>query len=372
LLRPPLDRGAPRALLHFLGGAIVGSSPHVSYRYMLERLAAQGYVVVATPYSLSFDYLATCDAILDRFEQVAPLLARTYGALPVVGVGHSCGALLQVLITTLFPDTPRAANALLSFNNKPVTEAIPVFEEIVVPFFTYVAARNDTARKSGSEIMMTGLELARSAVTGQLPSDELISNAIRILTPTFGVSLNMTLSTASEEALWQIPTSIREAYATLVEPMKSVGFSSGLIPLMNEVITSCQQIPQLIDEVADGARDFIPPPRHVRAAVQRAYRARRTLIIKYIDDPLDESDNIEEILNVASQVIRMRRPMVPIDVQRRDLPGGHATPLLAPPFELAKRAENILGVETAQEKLYYIQADKTVEVIVRWLGDGNL
>ena len=56
--------------------------------------------------------------------------ARQYGAVPVVGVGHSCGALLQLLITSLFPDTPRAANALLSFNNKPVTEAVPFFEEV--------------------------------------------------------------------------------------------------------------------------------------------------------------------------------------------------------------------------------------------------
>jgi Protein of unknown function (DUF1350) len=34
--------------------------------------------------------------------------------------------LLQLLITCLFPDTPRAANALLSFNNKPVKQAVSV------------------------------------------------------------------------------------------------------------------------------------------------------------------------------------------------------------------------------------------------------
>lgn len=74
-----------------------------------------------------------CDGILDRFEQAAVPLAAEYGALPVVGIGHSCGALLQLLITCLFPDTPRAANALISFNNKPVTEAVPGFEELILP-----------------------------------------------------------------------------------------------------------------------------------------------------------------------------------------------------------------------------------------------
>ena len=130
VLRPCVSQGPPRALLHFLGGALVGAAPHVYYRYLLETLSRQGYLVVATPYNLSFDHLQSCDAIIERFETIAPMLARQYGAVPVVGVGHSCGALLQLLITSVFPDTPRAANALLSFNNKPVTEAIPFFEEV--------------------------------------------------------------------------------------------------------------------------------------------------------------------------------------------------------------------------------------------------
>ena len=130
ILRPPMEQGAPRALLHFLGGAIVGAVPHVSYRYVLERLAEKGFLIVATPYNLSFDHLDTCDVIIQRFETIAPMLARQYGAVPVVGVGHSCGALLHLLITSLFPDTPRAANALISFNNKPVTEAVPFFDEV--------------------------------------------------------------------------------------------------------------------------------------------------------------------------------------------------------------------------------------------------
>ena len=116
--------------VHFLGGAFVGASPTISYRYFLERLAQRGYLIVATPHDLSFDHLKTCDLIISRFERIAPTLARTYGALPVVGVGHSLGALLHLLITSLFPDTPRAANALISYNNKPVQDAVPFFEEV--------------------------------------------------------------------------------------------------------------------------------------------------------------------------------------------------------------------------------------------------
>lgn len=120
ILRPPSDV-AVRAVIHFLGGAFVGAAPHVTYRYLLHGFAQQGYLVVTTPYRLGFDYLEVCDSVLECFERAAVPLAKQYGALPVVGMGHSCGALLQVYITCLFPDTPRAANALISFNNKPVS-----------------------------------------------------------------------------------------------------------------------------------------------------------------------------------------------------------------------------------------------------------
>ena len=53
----------PRAIIHFLGGAFVGAAPQVAYGAMLKELAAAGYVVIATPFKLRFDYLALCDQV---------------------------------------------------------------------------------------------------------------------------------------------------------------------------------------------------------------------------------------------------------------------------------------------------------------------
>ena len=159
ILRPPNNQ-QPRALLHFLGGALLGAAPQLSYRYVLERLSSRGYLVVATPYQLSFDHMATCDEIIERFELVAPDLARQYGAVPVVGVGHSCGSLLHMLITSLFPDTPRAANALISYNNRGVSEAIPGFEEFIIPLFS-------DGDKNGSELMKAMIGVAREQFNGK-------------------------------------------------------------------------------------------------------------------------------------------------------------------------------------------------------------
>ena len=165
VLRPPKSIQNPRALIHFLGGAIVGAAPDISYRYMLETLADNGFLIVATPYQLSFDYISTCDDIIAKFEKIAPDLARTFGALPVIGVGHSCGALLQLLITSLFPDTPRAANALISFNNKPAKEAVPFFEELVAPFFVAVSSDNATL-PNAVQVIQSSLQILRAVGKG--------------------------------------------------------------------------------------------------------------------------------------------------------------------------------------------------------------
>lgn len=167
VLRPP-SLEAPRAVLHFLGGALVGASPHITYRYMLERLAEKGFLVIATPFQLSFDHLQSCDEVITCFEKMAPSIARQYGAIPVVGVGHSCGALLQLLITSLFPDTPRAANALISFNNKPVSDAVPFFEEVFAPFFTTLATNNGTLPATSNEVLSLSLQLAKAATEGTM------------------------------------------------------------------------------------------------------------------------------------------------------------------------------------------------------------
>jgi Protein of unknown function (DUF1350) len=367
LLRPKVEEGPPRALLHFLGGAIVGHSPHICYRYMLERLAAKGYLVVATPYNLSFDYLTTCDDIISRFERIATPLAQTYGALPVVGIGHSCGSLLQLLITSIFPDTPRAANALISFNNKPVSEAVPVFEEFFAPFFTYVAARNETtSRPSGSDIIRVGLDLTSFMVQGELPSDELLLKAGKLLVaPT-------PFSSFLKESNLVVPTFLRNAYSTLSNPTVTALSNAGVVPIMTEFLHTLQQIPSLIDEVADGARDFVPPPAQVKAAARRSYRARRTLILQYTEDPLDESPEVEELLQTAGQIIQMKRPMVQIDVQLRTLPGGHAAPLLAPPLDVAMQVETLLGGDAAKDVFQYSSADQTVEELIRWLEESFL
>lgn len=256
------------------------------------------------------------------------------------------------------------------------------------PLCTVIAQRNGTL-PSGADAMQLGLQLAKSAsegtcsmhhccmhfamqeqrltalyLAGKLPSDELVGDVLSFLKPKGFKERN--------PPKMSIPPEARQAFETVTGPSTSTLKSAGLLPMMTSTVEILEQIPLLIEEVAEGARDFIPPPDAVRAAIRKAYRARRTLILEFADDSIDESGDIEDLLKEAERIIRMKRPMVTIDLQRRTLQGTHVTPLLAPPLGLAVRAEDVLGSETAKDTLLYEQTDATVEEVIRWLEESNL
>lgn len=121
----------PTGIVHFLGGAFVATAPQVTYRWLLEQLGDQGYVVVATPFVNTFNHDAIARDVLNRFETTldrlqATTLRKRY--LPIYGVGHSMGCKLHLLIGSLFP-VERGGNILISFNNYPAMRAIPFLEQ---------------------------------------------------------------------------------------------------------------------------------------------------------------------------------------------------------------------------------------------------
>lgn len=123
----------PKGIVHFLGGAFVGTTPHLTYRWLLEQLGHQGYAVIATPFVNTLNHTAIARDALNRFEttlerlQAKTALHKRY--LPIYGVGHSMGCKLHLLIGSLF-SVERAGNILISFNNYPARRAIPFVEQL--------------------------------------------------------------------------------------------------------------------------------------------------------------------------------------------------------------------------------------------------
>lgn len=304
VLRPPAP-AIPKAVLHFLGGAFFAAVPHQCYATFLSRLSARGYVIVATPYFLSFDYLPVADSIVSAWGAVEADLAAEYGPLPVIGLGHSAGAVFHALNASLFSDAaPKAGNILVSFNSRPASSAIPGYDDLVTP-------------------------VARAFVN--------LENSL--------------------------PNDIRQSINDLPQKVDSVLDQSSLTPsaVRNEVLPSARESRRFIEQVApilrqiatyDGVptdgqadntediastdsgrtafaspfwrtgkkklREFDPSPTEVRAVIEKLYAVEETLVVQFNNDTLDDSDDLLNALRVNANGANFSV------VQ---LSGSHVTPL---------------------------------------------
>jgi len=132
VLTPP----HPLGIIHFLGGAFVATAPHITYRWLLEKLARQGYIIIATSFLNTLDHKAIAVNVQNRLENILYRLEYKQGIdinyLPIYGLGHSMGCKLHLLIGSLLK-VERAGNILISFNNYPLKKAIP-FAENIIPY----------------------------------------------------------------------------------------------------------------------------------------------------------------------------------------------------------------------------------------------
>ena len=189
--------------------------------------------------------MALCDSVLTAAEPAHETLKAEYGELPLVGVGHSCGALLHVLLSSAFrgtgglADTERVANCLISFNNKPAQSAIPLFGELVAP------AASSVLRLENDPL----LQPWRDAVAAALARLEDIASG------------NGARRGASPSA---------------------VELATQLLPVLD-------QIEPILREIDGGKTEFSPTPDEAHRAASRLYEARRTLVLGFTEDALDES-----------------------------------------------------------------------------------
>eukprot|EP01026_Neomeris_dumetosa_P001442 TRINITY_DN10355_c0_g2_i7.p1 TRINITY_DN10355_c0_g2~~TRINITY_DN10355_c0_g2_i7.p1 ORF type:complete len:342 (-),score=26.54 TRINITY_DN10355_c0_g2_i7:177-1202(-) len=230
----------PKGIIHFAGGAFVGAAPQLSYSLLIELLAQAGYSVITPPYALTFQHEKCAHLLHARFYEARQQIQRdrkfeyyVRDELPVLGVGHSNGALMHLLMGSYFPQHTMA-NVIISFNNKSVEGAIPVD--------------------------LDGL----NSVFG--------SSSIEI-NPDF---------------------------------------------LEGELKGALQQIGSVLTEVSQGTRDFQPTPQESRSIIKERYGVPNTLLVKFSNDDLDESEEMYEILTSQQNGRRQVRLL--------KIVGTHVTP----------------------------------------------
>jgi len=238
------SRTRPRALVHFLGGAFAGAAPYLFYSSFIDRLADSGYTVVTTPYSVTFqhdicafDVHAAFNNALQELRDTPKLAWAAPMSAPKHGVGHSNGALMHAMIGSLIASPANASNVLISFNNRQVSEAVPVpldpLQAVVQP------ARGDDR-----------LENMAKAAVGQV------------------------LSTAVDLG------------AVDIEMRKNI----------EEILPAATQIGSVFDEVGDGSQDFTPSPEANEQLFENSYNVPKTLLVQFMDDSIDQSVKLEQVL----------------------------------------------------------------------------
>lgn len=268
-------KGTPKAIVHFIGGAFIGAAPHVMYRTFLDRLVARDYLIVTTPFDLSLDYLSLVAYLAQAWSSVRPTLPT---GVPVIGVGHSAGALFHALGASLYPDAfdGAVANVLISYNNKQASDAIPLYGSVFAPAFAAVA----------------------SAET-QFPEE--VRNIIA-----------------------GFPAAMEDIMAgSILAPDR---FRKNVLPTLRESRRLLDQLPPLVREIGapideeKGPPEFYPPPHEVQASVESLYRVPSTLVVRFENDNIDESGLLEQMLQVRTKASGL-------NVTATSLPGSHVTPL---------------------------------------------
>ncbi|KAL2318004.1 hypothetical protein Fmac_031880 [Flemingia macrophylla] len=281
LVIPPItNRAKPRAIIKFLGGAFIGAVPEVTYGYLIELLAKEGFLVVVVPYNVTFDHSQAAKQVYERFQACFSTI-HAYGLpqanlspsqledLPLFSVGHSNGALLQLLTGSLFSEKIPKANAIISYNNRPATEAVPYFEQL------------------------------GPAVRQMMPVVE--------ATPFYSLARN-----ASGD-VWKMM--LDAAKSTLQETEQEI---------LNSFTKFVDQLPSVMSEVTQGVSEFKPTPSENLDCFKCSYNVEHTLLVKFNFDTIDETDILEGTL-------KPRVESLGGTLEKVTLSGNHITPCIQEP-----------------------------------------
>ncbi|XP_057799077.1 uncharacterized protein LOC131014921 [Salvia miltiorrhiza] len=279
LVIPPTKGRKPKALVKFLGGAFIGAVPEVTYSYLLGLLAEEGYLIISVPYNVTFDHEQVTREIYQRFHTCLDSILSTglpdcgisaadIADLPFYSVGHSNGALLQVLTGSYFCEKIPKANAIISYNNKSASEAVPYFEQL-----------GPVVKQ-----MMPVIETSPMYSVAQSFSDG-----------------------------WKTLIDLAERVVPDYDPESTVSLTKFV-----------DQLPSVFNQVAQGTSEFKPAPAENLDCFKKLYNIQHTLLVKFDTDAIDETDLLEETLKPRVESFGGK-------LEKVVLRGTHITPCIQEP-----------------------------------------
>jgi len=228
--------------------------------------------VVATPFETNFEHLKIADDIHLKYTQCVRALGDRAEGLQTIGVGHSMGALQQLLMCSRYKDAcaNRAGNVMISFNNKPVTDAIPFYYELIAPASSQLIA--PLLQQLGNSPQAKVVEEAVASFRGQ--------------TPEF--------------------------------------IQKNLFPLID-------QLQPIYEDIAQDRMEFSPTPDESKQYVAKRYTCSRNLLVKFSNDTIDETSILAETLQKTLASMQVGGSDGGLELTVKQLAGDHVTPCKQPP-----------------------------------------
>ncbi|XP_077236463.1 uncharacterized protein LOC143877981 isoform X2 [Tasmannia lanceolata] len=257
----------------YVGGDTYKNKIYTSH--LIYLLAKEGFLIVSVLYNVTFDHAQAAREVYEKFHVCMdklltsglPCANLTVGDLfhlPIYSVGHSNGALLQLLTGSYFSEKIPKANAIISYNNKSASEAVPYFEQL--------------------------------------------GPVVRQLTPIMEASPLFAMARNASGDLWKaLLDSTREVIREYDQ--------EAMVSLTKFV----DQLPSVMNQVTQGISEFMPTPSENRDFCKKSYNVSRTLLVKFSFDAIDESDLLEDIL-------RPRVESIGGTLEKVSLSGNHLTP----------------------------------------------
>ena len=301
----PRER-TPKSIIHFVGGFVAGSAVTVTYGRMLAALANSGHLIVATPIpAVDLNHGNVAAGVSTAFSNcyklnIMPLLGATGKDVPIIGLSHSLGGKLTILMNSKKQDRktlpPRAANIFLAFNNYGVEDNINLGK-------TQAAKASPEIQKILEAIDRPEVQKLLENAKEDKMINEVFSTFFKKQNPT------PTPSAVGEDSKETKNTS-NDAISDMGDKMASI-----INDLGNQLgVDIAQKVSEFTKDVP-AQLEFIPDSTETWQLLQEGYNIQKNYMIQFEDDDIDQS-------NELAMKLRKRG----CDAKIKSLAGNHLTP----------------------------------------------
>lgn len=300
----PRER-TPKSIVHFVGGFVAGSAVTVTYGRMLTALANSGHLIVATPIpAVDLNHGNVAAGVSTAFSNcyklnIMPLLGTAGKDVPVLGLSHSLGGKLTVLMNSKKQDRktlpPRAANIFLAFNNYGVQENIDLGK-------TQAAKASPEIQKLLEAIDRPEVQKLFETASENKMVNEVFSTFFKKQDP------------ASPRPAGEAPKSrddrVDDATSEFTDAMSNMMNNLG-----NQLGIDIAQKVSDFTKDASAQLEFIPDSAETWKFLLDGYNVQNNFMIQFNDDEIDQSNDLA--LKLRSRGC---------DARIKSLAGNHLTP----------------------------------------------